>query len=331
LGSEHAAEPFPAAGFRYVTVGSHPYCGHLSDIGGACVLPRELEPRVGSVPDVSILTPSYGYGRFIRDAIESVDRQEGVTSEHLVQDAGSQDETIEILRTFGGRVRWRSERDHGQSDALNRAFQRAQGRWIAWLNADEFYMPGGLRTLVAVGDETGADVIFGDGIWVDEEGRFLRLFPQHDYSSFVLRNWGVYIGSCVAVFRRSSLGEEPWDTSIRRIMDWDLYLRLESEGARFLHVPYPVGSYRIHSGQITRQPLELFAADHGSVRARYGIHGTRLKQPAAVVHAALKLASGAYRKQLAARRMKGTDMRWFRTEVGLAGFLDLRKSCYGVR
>jgi glycosyltransferase involved in cell wall biosynthesis len=250
--------------------------------------------------------------------------------EHIVQDAASDDDTTEILRRFGDRVRWRSEPDHGQSDALNRAFRRARGKWIAWLNADEFYLPGGLRTLVAAGERTGADVIFGDGIWVDEQASLIRLFPQHRYSSFVLRNWGVYIGSSATVFRRSSLGEEPWDAAIRRVMDWELYLRLESEGARFLHVPYPVGAYRIHSGQITRQPLEYFAADHRSVRARYGIRGTWLKQPAAVTHAVFKLASGAYLRQLAARRMKGTDMRWFRTEAGLTGFLDLRKRCYGA-
>jgi glycosyltransferase involved in cell wall biosynthesis len=291
---------------------------------------RGDDPHRRSVPDVSVLTPSYGYGRFIRDAIESVNQQRGITLEHIVQDAGSQDETIEILRTFEDRLRWRSEPDEGQADALNRAFRRAQGRWIAWLNADEFYMPDGLSTLVLAGDRTGADVVFGDGIWVDEEGRLLRLFPQHHFSPFVLRNWGVYIGSIATVFRRSSLGEEPWDGAIRRIMDWELYLRLQSEGARFLHVPYPVGAYRIHSGQITRQPLEHFAADHASVRARYGIHGTRLKQPAAAVHAAFKLASGAYRRQLAARRMKGQDMRWFRTEVGLTGFLDVRRRCYWV-
>jgi glycosyltransferase involved in cell wall biosynthesis len=285
----------------------------------------------GSIPDVSVLTPSYGYGRFIRDAIESVDQQQGIILEHIVQDAGSQDGTMEILQTTGDRVRWRSEPDHGQADALNRAFRRGHGRWISWLNADEFYMPDGLATLVVAGERTGSDVVFGDGIWVDEEGRLLRLFPQHRFSPFVLRNWGVYIGSVAAIFRRSSLGEEPWDAAISRIMDWELYLRLQAEGARFLHVPYPVGAYRIHSGQITRQPLEHFAADHRSVRARHGIHGTRLKQPAAVVHAAFKLTSGAYRRQLIARRMKGTDMRWFRTEVGPTGFLDLRTSCYGVR
>jgi glycosyltransferase involved in cell wall biosynthesis len=110
-------------------------------------------------PDVSVLTPSYGYGRFIGDALESVKRQDGVSVEHIVQDAGSEDETIDILRGYGERLRWRSEPDRGQSDALNKALQLARGRWVAWLNADEFYFPGALQALVAIGDKTKADVV----------------------------------------------------------------------------------------------------------------------------------------------------------------------------
>jgi glycosyltransferase involved in cell wall biosynthesis len=284
-----------------------------------------------SEPDVSVLTPSYGYGRFIKDALDSVARQEGVSTEHIVQDAGSQDETIKILRASGDRVSWRSEPDRGQSDGLNRAFRSARGRWIAWLNADEFYFPGGLQTLVDAGEEAGADVVFGDVVFIDAAGKLLRLVPQHRYSSLLLRHYGPYIGSCAAVFRRSTLGSDPWDTDIVRVMDWDLYLKLDAQGARFLHVPFPVGGFRIHDAQITAQPSEPFAADTQAVRARYGIPGRRWKRPARLLHASYKLLSGAYRKQVIARRRRGTDLRWCRPEVGPEGFLDVLSSCYGDR
>jgi glycosyltransferase involved in cell wall biosynthesis len=284
-----------------------------------------------SEPDVSVLTPSYGYGRFISDALESVQGQEGTSVEHIVQDAASRDDTIEILRTFGDRVRWRSEPDEGQSDALNRAIGSAKGRWIAWLNADEFYFPGGLRTLISAGEEAGADVVFGDAIFVDEDGKLIRLFPQHRYSSLLLRHYGVYIASCATVFRRSVLGSKPWDADIRRVMDWDLYLRLDAQGARFLHVPFPVGGYRIHDAQITAQPAEHYAADLQAVRGRYGIPERRWKQPARLMHAVYKLFAGAYGKQFTASRLRGSDMRWCRPEVGAEGFLEVLMSCYGDR
>ena len=101
--------------------------------------------------DVSVLTPSYEYGRFIADGIESVIQQQGLRLQHIIQDAGSGDETLEVLRSFGDRVEWASETDLGQSDGLNRALLKATGDWIAWLNADEYYLPDGLRVLVEEG------------------------------------------------------------------------------------------------------------------------------------------------------------------------------------
>lgn len=284
-----------------------------------------------SEPDVSVLTPSFGYGHFIRDTLASVAAQEGVSVEHIVQDAGSGDDTIDILREFGDRVRWRSEPDRGQSDALNRAFRFARGRWIGWLNADEFYFPGGLRALIDAGDAYEADVVFADSLFIDAAGKLLRLVPQHQYSPFLLRHYGVYIGSCTSIFRRSVLGELPWDEEIRRVMDWELYLRLDEQGARFQHVRYPVAGYRIHAGQITAQPSEDFATDRRAVRERYGIPGRRWKKPARVLHAGYKLVSGAYARQVRAQRWRGTDMRWCRPEVGPEKFFELLVSCYGNR
>ena len=90
---------------------------------------------------------------------------------------------------------WASEPDEGQSDALNRGISRARGRWIAWLNADEFYLPDGLAALVREGDRTGADVIYGDTLFSDGDGRLTRLLPQHRFSPFVLRSYGCYIST----------------------------------------------------------------------------------------------------------------------------------------
>jgi glycosyltransferase involved in cell wall biosynthesis len=281
-------------------------------------------------PDVSVLTPSYGYGRFIGDAIESVMQQEGVSIEHIVHDAGSQDETIEILRSHEGRLRWRSEPDRGQSDALNKALQLARGRWIAWLNADEFYFPGALRRLVAAGETLLADVVYGDSAYVDVDGRLLRLGPQHGYSRFLLRHYGIYIPSCGTVFRRAVLGENPWDVEIRRVMDWDIYLKLDSRGAHFIHVDYPAAGDRVHEGQITAQPKDPFASEGQTVRSRYGIPGRQLKKPARVLHAAYKLVSGAYWRQISARRMRGLDLKWMRPDVGPEGVIDLIGRCYGA-
>jgi glycosyltransferase involved in cell wall biosynthesis len=282
--------------------------------------------------DISVLTPSYGYGRFIRDALESVARQDGVIVEHIVQDASSKDETIDVLREFGDRVIWRSEADRGQSDGLNKALHLAHGDWIGWLNADEFYFPGGLEALILAATRSGVDVVYADSVFVDEAGRLLRLYPQHRFSPFVLRYYGPYIPSGSTLFRRNVLGDDPWDSEVRRVMDWELYLRLFSSGARFLHIPYPVTAFRIHAAQITAQPPETHAVDALRVRSRHGIAGNHHPTtPARWLHRAYKLTAGAYRRQFAASRMRGADMRWFKPDVGTAAFEALLERSYRRR
>jgi glycosyltransferase involved in cell wall biosynthesis len=269
--------------------------------------------------DLSVVTPSYGYAQFIADAVESVAAQDGLRIEHIVQDGGSDDGTLDVLRGYGDDVDWVSEPDRGQSDALNRAIARACGRWVAWLNADEFYLPSGLAALVAEGEATGADVVYGDTAFCDADGRLTRLVPQHRFSAFVLRNYGCFIGTVSCIVRRSALGAEPIDAEMRRMMDWDLYLRLEADGRRFRHVPVPVGVFRAHDVRVTAterrgffQQLNLadgFGEEYEAMRTRYG--AMRARRAGHLAHGMLKLVDGAYARQLRARRQRGRQLRWF--------------------
>jgi hypothetical protein len=277
--------------------------------------------------DVTVLTPSFRYGRFIEDAILSILRQEGVSVQHVVQDGGSDDGTIELLRRHDGSIDWRSEPDAGQSDALNRAFRRAEGRWIAWLNADEFYLPRGLATLVRHGDKTNADIVYGENVFVDEGGRVARLVGQHRFSRAVL--WcRCFIASSSAIFKRTSLPAEPWDVDMKRIMDWDLYLKLVAGGARVSYVKYPVGAFRRHPGQMTRRPAKEHWDEYTTVFEKYGITPwTRRKGRA--LHRAHKIASGGYWRELHALRFQGQDLRWFRSPA-LGTVESLLKNCYNA-
>lgn len=278
--------------------------------------------------DVSVLTPSLGYGRFIEDAIRSVLGQEGVSVQHLIQDGGSQDGTLEVLRRYDGAIDWKSELDGGQSDALNKAFRRAEGRWVAWLNADEFYLPGGLAALVRHGDKTSADVVYGENVFVDEEGRVTRLAAQHRFSRSVLRS-GCFISSSSAIFRRSVLPSEPWDTHMRMIMDWELYLKLVTLGAHPSYVKYPVGAFRRHDEQVTA-PSNDSPDEYRAVFARYRVTRWTTRWGLAL-HRAYKLWSGAYWRQLQAQKFRGHDLRWFRGGAGRATVEGLLRSCYRSR
>jgi glycosyltransferase involved in cell wall biosynthesis len=205
------------------------------------------------VTTFSVVTVTYNYGRFLPDAMRSVRDQEGVGPvEHVVVDGGSTDETLEILGAASPEVCWISEPDEGQSDALNKGLAMATGAWVGWLNADEFYLP---RTLAIVEETLGrhpdADVIFGDGVFCDEQGRGDRLMPARPHSRTMLRWGGPFPLTCTTFFRREALMRHRLDTTLRLIMDWDLFLKLDDAGARWQYTPAVLGAFKVHDVQAT--------------------------------------------------------------------------------
>jgi glycosyltransferase involved in cell wall biosynthesis len=266
-------------------------------------------------PTLSILTPSFGYARYIDDAIQSVSHQRFVKAQHVIADGGSTDGTVEILRNHSD-VTWISEPDRGQSEALNRAFSLASHPLIGWLNADEFYLPGALRRVIAAFEDPHVDVVYGDAAFVDPDGRLLRLVPQHPFSRSVLRHYGTYIASCAAFFRRRALGDSPWDIDARRIMDWDLYLRLASSGAHFRYIAAPLGAFRVHPERVTATPLAKDDPELLRIRSRHDLPDSRWGRSGSniggrALHTLLKVRHGSYQRQRTAARIRGTDLRWW--------------------
>jgi glycosyltransferase involved in cell wall biosynthesis len=285
-----------------------------------------------SMTGVSVLTPSFGYGRFIADAIESVVSQEGVSVEHIVQDGLSQDETVDVLRRFEGRIVWASEPDRGQSDALNKALAKATGSWIGWLNADEFYLPGSLAMLVEHGERTAADIVYGDCVFVDADGNVQRLLPLHRFNARILRDYGCFVESSAVLIRRSVLGEAPWDPTLRRIMDWDLFMNLTARGARFVHLVYPIGAFRAHADRVTGKPPSD-ESEYDAVASRYGLprdvhERERASRRGRWLHPIYKFIDGAYVRQLGARSLRGRNIRWFASAEGRETWVSLSRNCY---
>jgi glycosyltransferase involved in cell wall biosynthesis len=110
--------------------------------------------------------------------------------------------------------------DLGQSDGLNWALAKATSDWIAWLNADEYFLPDGLRVLVEEGEKSAADVVYGDCVTMDREGRVMGIRPQHPFSRVILRLYGPFPESVSLINPRTNLEEDPWDPSLRTVMDW---------------------------------------------------------------------------------------------------------------
>lgn len=212
---------------------------------------------MASAPSVSIVVPSYQKGRFLRAALESLLRQTCASVEILVADNLSTDETPGILDRYAPRLAGRGsvvrERDAGQSDALRRAFARAEGEVLGWLNADDLLMPQALERAAAA-LQAGAGLVYGHCALVDEDGQFLSYY--HDIQTATpeqLRNQGVFFCQPAAFFRRELYERAGGlDPDLRYAMDWDLWCRMARAGGRFESVNEVWAASRIYAQTKTR-------------------------------------------------------------------------------
>jgi glycosyltransferase involved in cell wall biosynthesis len=121
---------------------------------------------------LSVVTPTLEQGRFLERAILSVLDQRYGNLEYLIVDGGSSDETLEVIRRYEDRIDWWvSEPDEGQTDAINKGLERASGDVIAYLNSDDYYLPGAFEKAIAALEESGAGWVAGAAINVDEHDR----------------------------------------------------------------------------------------------------------------------------------------------------------------
>lgn len=180
-------------------------------------------------PLVTVVTPSYNQGRFIRATIESVLSQDYPNLEYIIMDAGSTDETAAVVSEYKSRLTWISEKDRGQSHAINKGFRMAKGEIVSWLNSDDFILPGAVRHAVkAFEGNPRAGAVYGEGYLIDEGGNITNRFPATvPFDLWKLIYLSDYILQQTSYFRKSVFDEIGYlDESLNWGMDWDLYIRI---------------------------------------------------------------------------------------------------------
>ena len=234
--------------------------------------------------DFTIVTPSYNYGRFISECLESVASQDGATFEHLVMDAGSTDETADVVARFP-HASFFKEPDKGMTDGINKGFRKAQGEWVMWLNADDIMRPGALRAVKEFAEKNPqADVIYGCWNFVDAEGKFLRRMTVFPFNRRMISNHGCYIASTSTYYRRATTIAEGHllNINFKTVMDGEYYARLSSLGKRFEYLPRVLADFRLHDESISQRNLgkqdidgllahQRQLAESRAVRRVYGI------------------------------------------------------------
>jgi glycosyltransferase involved in cell wall biosynthesis len=180
-------------------------------------------------PIVTVVTPSFNQGRFIRATIESVLSQDYPHIEYIIMDGGSTDETAAVVKDYASRLTFFSEKDRGQSHAINKGFRMARGPILSWLNSDDLYLPGAVRNAVAgFQRNTAAGAVYGEGYLIDSDGGISGRFPcTEPLNLWKLVHLSDYILQQTVYFRKDVLDEVGYlDESLHYGMDWDILIRI---------------------------------------------------------------------------------------------------------
>jgi len=186
-----------------------------------------------SLPTISIITPSYNQGKFIRETIDSVLSQNYPNLEYWVIDGGSTDDTVKILKSYGDKIKWVSEKDGGQTEAINKGMKMATGEVVAYLNSDDAYLP---NTFMTVAETFAASPesqwLTGDYFIIDEKGKKIQSYVAtykkflRKYPTTSVLNIANFVIQPSTFWRRSLFAEIGYfDESLRYCMDYEYWMR----------------------------------------------------------------------------------------------------------
>lgn len=225
-------------------------------------------------PTLSVITPSYNQGAYLEETIDSVLSQGIPGLEYLIVDGGSTDESVEVIKRHERHLAWWvSEKDRGQSHAINKGLARATGRWAAYLNSDDVYLPGALRALLDALDQApGARWIVGGVLCFGTPEA-----PVHDWhlpavprTMLDLLSARFQISQPGNIWDRELLASVGgFDESLRYLFDINLYAAFLARGERCHALKRPVAAYRFHETSKTVAEGMKFETEWDIIRARY--------------------------------------------------------------
>ncbi|MBI5085916.1 MAG: glycosyltransferase, partial [Acidobacteria bacterium] len=215
--------------------------------------------EVEEYPSISLVTPSLNMARHIGATIDSVLAQGYPKLDYLVLDGGSTDGTLDLLARYGDRVRWLSQKDDGQADAVNKGFLATQGQVFSFINADDTYRPGALAKVgEAFRKNPRAGLVYGEAYHVDEQGEILCRYETlpFDYQNL---NHQCFICQPAAFVSREAFERAGMlDASLHFALDFDLWIRVAAEN-QVVKLPDYLANWRMYAGikslRDRKQPL----------------------------------------------------------------------------
>jgi glycosyltransferase involved in cell wall biosynthesis len=227
---------------------------------------------VEALPVISVVTPSLNQGPYIEQNIKSVLNQDYPNFEHIIIDGGSTDGTIDILKKYDHLI-WVSERDKGQTEAINKGFKSASGEIIGWLNSDDYYEPGAFLTIVGeLNKAAGRYVVVGDCKVVNRKGKKIgyckaKLTHPNNFIKYWERNYR--IPQPAVFFYKEILNKIGYlDENLHYVMDYDYWLRI-SKHYQFNYIKNPIAVMRVHDRAKSSLSYEVFEREWFRILRKY--------------------------------------------------------------
>ncbi|WP_234682254.1 glycosyltransferase family 2 protein [Bradyrhizobium monzae] len=222
-----------------------------------------------NAPRIAMVTPSYNHAQYLGATIDSIVSQAYPNLYYHVQDGASIDSTLELLKSRGDSISWKSEPDEGQSNAINLGFAGVDCEIMAYLNSDDMLLPGTLAYVANYFMEhPDVDIIYGHRVFIDREGLEVgrAVLPRHDGKAL---QYADYIPQETMFWRKrvwDRIG--PIDESFHYAMDWDFILRAQAAGFKFVRLPRFLACFRIHDAQKTAATYSIGVREMGILRRR---------------------------------------------------------------
>lgn len=205
---------------------------------------------------ISIITPTFNSARYIKETIDSIQQQSYTNFEHIIVDGDSKDDTMEIIRSYQG-IQFLSERDTGQSNAINKGLRMATGDILAWQNADDLYSKDTFKIVVDYfNDNPSVDIVYGNYQLIDSESKWICNVYPIEWNKWMFSH-GRFCPLQPTVFWRKKVSDQVGllNESLHYCMDVDFFSRIVNEGFTFSRISEILGQFRVHTLSKTQNKL----------------------------------------------------------------------------
>jgi glycosyltransferase involved in cell wall biosynthesis len=297
---------------------------------------------MAETPLVSIVTPSYNQAAFLEKTMRSVLEQDYPAIEYMVVDGGSKDDSVNNIKKFSGQLAWWvSEKDSGQAEAINKGLSRAKGEFVAWLNSDDYLMPGAVASAVnALQNNPASSFVYGNVRVVAPDQTILNQLTYKDWQLKDLMTFHI-IGQPAVFMRRSALEKTGFlDPSYHFLLDHHLWIRLASTG-EMTYVPKLWASAHYHedcknlkhAAEFGKEALRIveWMPTQPALLGTYKLHQKEILAGANRINGFYLLDAKEYRKAFQAYwksfclNPRGLEREWYRMLFAFFAPLGLEK------